>query len=130
TNSHTWSEENYRIYGVDPEKFEVSDQALVGELIHPDDRDSVNAITANAIAINNGFDTYYRIIRPDGEERIIHSTGNVGFDDHGNAVRMFGTAQDVTERKQIETELKEARDAALESARLKSEFLANMSHEI
>jgi len=130
TNYHTWSEENYRIYGVDPEKFAVSYQAVLGGLIHPDDRGWVNDVTANAIATERGFDVHYRIIRPDGEERIVHSTGNVGLDDRGKAVRMFGTAQDVTERKQIETELKEARDVALESARLKSEFLANMSHEI
>jgi len=130
TNSHTWSEENYRIYGVDPENFDVSYQALLRQLIHPDDRDWVNDVTVNAIATKRGFDVHYRIIRPDGEVRTVHSTGNVGFDDHGNAVRMFGTAQDITERKQIETELKEARDVALESVRLKSEFLANMSHEI
>ena len=130
SNTHTWSEENYRIYGVDPEKFDVSYQALLGQLIHDDDRDWVNDVTAKAIATKRGFDVHYRILRPEGEERIVHSTGHVGLDDHGNAVRMFGTAQDVTERKQIETELKEARDVALESARLKSEFLANMSHEI
>ena len=131
TNALTWSDENYRIFGVDPkEEFDVSYQAVISRLVHPDDRELVNDATRSAITTKGQFDIYYRLIRPDGEERIVHSTGNVGLDDHGNAIRMFGTSQDVTERKQIETELKEARDVALESARLKSEFLANMSHEI
>jgi PAS domain S-box-containing protein len=130
TDALTWSVELYRILGVEPDDFDVSQSAFIGQLVHPDDRDLVYDAATNAITKKEQFDIHYRVTRPSGEERIVNSTGNVVFNEQGNAVRMFGTAQDVTERKQIETELKEARDVALESARLKSEFLANMSHEI
>src|SRR5258705_2479487 len=130
TDALTWSVELYRILGVELHDFDVSQSAFIGQLVHPDDRDLVYDAATNAITNKEQFDIHYRVTQPGGEERIVHSTGNVVFNEQGNAVRMFGTAQDVTERKQIETELKEARDVALESARLKSEFLANMSHEI
>ncbi|HEV7745515.1 MAG TPA: PAS domain S-box protein [Pyrinomonadaceae bacterium] len=130
TNTLTWSDEHYRIFGVDPGEFDVSYQEAVTELIHADDRDLVRQAVESTLRTNEPFNIHYRVTRPDGEERIVFSSGNPGLNDQGHAVRMFGTAQDVTERLQIETELKEARDVALESARLKSEFLANMSHEI
>jgi two-component system sensor histidine kinase/response regulator len=57
-------------------------------------------------------------------------TKSVYSDCQGRIIGLVGISHDITERKKIETELKQARDQALESARLKSEFLANMSHEI
>ncbi|HEV7683884.1 MAG TPA: PAS domain S-box protein [Pyrinomonadaceae bacterium] len=130
TNTLTWSDEHYRIFGVDPNEVDVSSRDVVTEFIHADDRDMVHEAVKNTLLTSKPFDIHYRVIRPDGEERIVSSSGNPGLNGQGHTVRLFGTAQDVTERLQIETELKEARDVALESARLKSEFLANMSHEI
>ncbi|HEX8559862.1 MAG TPA: response regulator [Pyrinomonadaceae bacterium] len=63
------------------------------------------------------------LIRVQVEDRLI-------YDVEGNVTGIRTTLQDITERKRMEAELEQARDAALESARLKSEFLANMSHEI
>jgi len=63
------------------------------------------------------------LIRVQVEDRLI-------YDAEGNVNGIRTTLQDITERKRMEAELEQARDAALESARLKSEFLANMSHEI
>ncbi len=101
--------------------------------VHPDDLVGVlNLLERHRVsAPAEPYEHEYRMKGKDGAYRWISSRGKVvGRDASGRPCRMLGTHTDVTQRKQLEQTLAEARDQALEASRLKSEFLANMSHEI
>src|SRR5262245_50477428 len=121
TDLVTWSDETYRIYGVPPEE-RVLTLDRIRERIHPDDRQRMVELAAEAIQGRGRYDVEYRVVRPNGEVRIIHSRGDVTRDKEDRPRRMFGTVQDITERR--------AREAAEAANRAKDEFLANVSHEI
>jgi PAS domain S-box-containing protein len=105
TNDRAWSSELCRIFGLNPDEPAPSlDTALV-EIVHPDDRDSFKSAVEASIATGEPCSVVYRIIRPDGAERVIHSRGNVVTDGHGKPIRMFGTAHDITESRQREDAL-------------------------
>jgi two-component system sensor histidine kinase/response regulator len=96
--------------------------------VHPDELARRNALIIRDGVIRN-FESQIR--RPDGTIIWCAESLHAEFDPARNAVaRLQGVAVDITDRKRVLEELVQARDAALEAARLKSEFLANMSHEI
>ncbi len=128
-NKTSWSAALYSIYGIQPEDLVPSVEGYLA-LVHPDDRVSVSAVIPKILGARQGCTYEHRIIRPDKSVRHHQVKVKVVLDEDGQPVKLVGTAQDITERIQLEEELKEARDVAIESARLKSEFLANMSHEI
>ena len=105
----TWSEEIFRIFGLDPQKDPPS-FAAHQKVTHPDDWNILdNAMTRS---INEGipFDIDFRILRPDKTIRWMHAIGNPKKDSEGRIVSVFGTAQDVTESKQAEDQLRNSHE--------------------
>jgi PAS domain S-box-containing protein len=107
TNHVGWSDETYRIFGLAPQG-KTFDFARVQDLIHPEDREHM--VWSSSAAERGGarYDVEYRVVRPDGEVRIVHSQGDVTRDDSGRPQRIFGILQDITERKRAEAEVRES----------------------
>jgi PAS domain S-box-containing protein len=109
TGRVTLSRESCSFFGLPPEErvFDLAEwHARWQSFIHPEDRPRVLAAVAAALAGGPRYDVEFRIVNGSGEERVIHSQGDVSWDASGRPVRMFGTQQDITERKRAEAELR------------------------
>src|SRR5262245_24785116 len=104
TNRYTWSDETYRLFGLAPQErtFSFSD---VQDRLHPADRERRATAVAEALQGGPRYDIEYRVIRPSGEVRFVRSQGDVLRDESGRPIRVFGTLQDITERKHAEQRL-------------------------
>ncbi len=100
-NEVLWTDELYRLYGFEPGTVAVDYESYLSYL-HPDDRDRVNQVVQSSFATGESFDFEHRLVRPNGEVRWLHGRGEVELSDDGKAVRMYGTALDITERKASE----------------------------
>jgi PAS domain S-box-containing protein len=104
TDRYIWSDETYRLFGLPPQQRTLS-FGEVQDLIHPADRERRAAAVATALQGGARYDIEYRAVRPDGEVRFVHSLGDVSRDEFGRPRRVFGTLQDITERKLAEQRL-------------------------
>lgn len=106
-NEFRWSDEIYRIFGLNSQEFGVTYEAFLA-LVHPDERELVDASYKNAVKNKIPFDIIHRIIRPDGKVRYVHEKSENIYDEMGKVIRSIGTVQDITEHKLAEDELKES----------------------
>jgi len=100
-NRVIWSDELYRIYGLSPQKGPI-DMAICREMIHPEDREFVFRSAEEALHSEARPDIEHRVVRPNGEVRTVHALGSVKRDASGRPYEMFGTVQDITDRKRAE----------------------------
>ncbi|HET6509735.1 MAG TPA: EAL domain-containing protein [Baekduia sp.] len=115
TGEQWWSPAMYRLLGVpEDQPIRVKDH---GRLIHQEDRQAVRDALARAAVDGEPFDVTYRLIRTDGEERIMHGRGAPAERlEDGSVRRVWGTTQDITDRHRLESGRREA------EARLRAAF--------
>lgn len=101
SDTNTWSDQLYRIYGHDPGAFNASYERFMS-MVHPDDRDRVRAIHDEAYAGGGPFEMEERIVRPDGDVRVLKSNGIVLSGEDGTPERMTGICWDITDLKEAE----------------------------
>ncbi|TML35601.1 MAG: PAS domain S-box protein [Actinobacteria bacterium] len=102
----TWSDELYRLYGLQPGASRLTYESYL-ERIHPEDLALVRETVDRAYAERAPFEMEHRVVLPGGGLRWLHGRGRVVTDDSGAPVRMVGTSQDITDRKHVE-ELRES----------------------
>ena len=129
TRETFWSRELCRIAGLEDKERRLTPDERA-RMIHSDDLPKVYDAVQNALHGRRDAALDVRLIRPDGTMRYLHEQFEVTYDENNEAVEIFGTIQDITERKEIEEELRKAKNAAEVANQAKSKFLANMSHEL
>lgn len=103
----TWSEEMYRMYGLDPDLFHPAFDNVMA-LITPEDRPIVLKSSERCMHERRPFVYDIRVRRSDGQTRILHCRGHPVADSAGIVTRVLGTAQDVTDRRQTEERLRDS----------------------
>jgi PAS domain S-box-containing protein len=123
-----WSEEKFRIFGLDPTDPQPTYTQFI-EMMHPDDRDSFEQLVYRSLTDGTSYEIVSRIKRPNGQLRHIETRGEAILNSAGQVIQLFGTVVDITERKQAEEETLKALQRERELSEAKSRFIAMTSHE-
>ena len=102
-NQVTWSDEMFRIFGLDPHNFDGDLTKIIAQAIHPDDREKVNQSNTSVLSEHKSVPLEYRIVWSDQSVHTVWAeAGDAVLDERGNIVRLSGIVQDITERKRAE----------------------------
>jgi PAS domain S-box-containing protein len=123
-----WSDEIYRIFGLEPQQFGATYEAFLNS-VHPEDREFVKQSVNEALYEGKPYDIDHRIVWPDGSVRVVHEIAEVTFDETGKPIRMVGTVHDITERKRAEEELRDLSYRLVETQENERRAIARELHD-
>ena len=126
-----WSDEEWRIFGLDPATMQLS-YPLFLELVHPEDRASLQERSIRAVTEKRTYDIPFRAVLRDGTVKHLHSVGRPVFEESGEVVEYIGVTTDETERVRANAALHEAQAELARVARLSTmgELAGSIAHEI
>lgn len=110
TNALTWSTQHYHLVGLTPSGEELNSARMIREFVLPEDQPLVVGKLENSVRTRQPFDFHYRARARDGTIRVLHSRGEVVCDEAGNPERLFGTAQDITDIKTAEEQVRRSNE--------------------
>jgi PAS domain S-box-containing protein len=130
--STRWSEQVFTILGRNPEDGPLPTSDYISKVVHPDDRSYVADVFGRSVRELTPYQMEYRIVRPDGATRVVHSVGEPLKVGDGTSVKVVGTLQDVTDRRRAEDALRqaEARLAHISRVATMGELASSIAHEI
>jgi two-component system cell cycle sensor histidine kinase/response regulator CckA len=102
-NELRWSDEVYSIFALAKAEFGATYESFL-ERVHPADRQKVEQAVTESLQSGKPYSVEHRVLRPDGEGRIVREQAELFRDETGKITRMVGTIQDITEQKRIEAE--------------------------
>jgi PAS domain S-box-containing protein len=126
-----WSQEVFRIHGLDPATTKLSQQ-MVFQLIHPEDRLFVKEAFERALRDKSDYAVEHRAILADGSIKHLHALGHPAFNESGDLIEYVGTIMDTTERKRAEEEIRKTEAELRHVTRVTTmgELAASIAHEI
>ena len=105
-NKVVWSDEVYRIFGLDKREFGATYNHFL-DVVHPEDRDLVNSAYIDSVRNKTPYDLVHRLLLKDGTIKYVHARCETFYDSDGNSLRSIGTTQDITERTRLEEMIKQ-----------------------
>lgn len=107
TNTLYWSEGVFHIHGLESHEYTPEPDSAIN-FYHPEDQATVKKLLATAVIHKNPYSFELRIIRHDGEERLVYAKGECQLDNYGNVKTVYGIILDVTERRESEKLLQQS----------------------
>jgi PAS domain S-box-containing protein len=121
-NRLSWSDEVYRIFGLQPKEFGATYEAFL-ESVHPEDRAAVDAVYSGSLLRGeDNCEIEHQLVRKNGEIRIVHEKCEYIRDKSGKIIQLIGILQDITEQKRIETELQRIEWLLKKSVKSKNQY--------